>query len=528
MQQQPASAAPAKTMFGYAAPVAKPAGMQGLPQGGAPQFAPPQQQGFPPQAAAPAGQPSYGAPSAQPAYGAPPAQPGYGAPAAPAYGAPAQQGGYGAAPTAQPGYGAPPAAAPLNYGQPQGSYGQDPYQQQQQGAYGAAPQQPGYPAAPQYGSQPQAAYGQPQGGYGQDPYGQQPQGQQPYGTAPSPYPQAQPSPQYGSYPSAQGYGSSPSDGGGLDDMARRLPQSQPGTLFGFPIARLRDPSVQKKFLFLAGIALLVSVVVPTQFDPLRFPFSGGGTFDSMYWPIIAGAAYLLLTAAPPQMRQNIPPVVLQWIPFAVSMAGIMIGGRGDALYALAYSALVFGLLARIAQPQDQVARIIIAVGAVLLLPGFFDLIRSVFHFGGVPVLLIIHHLLGFLVVTLGGLCVLFVVPPQKLPPALRAVDAFGPLIAAVLIAWLPISVVLGGLAQLVHFHGGVGAILTIAHGLLPILAYFGVLMMSAPAAYEEAKAMFTKKGGGGGYSSGGGYPPQGGGYPPQGGGYPPQGGGYPP
>ena len=32
---------------------------------------------------------------------------------------------------------------------------------------------------------------------------------------------------------------------------------------------------------------------------------------------------------------------------------------------------------------------------------------------------------------------LFVVPPQKLPPALQAVDAFGPLIAAVLIVWLP-------------------------------------------------------------------------------------------
>ena len=59
--------------------------------------------------------------------------------------------------------------------------------------------------------------------------------------------------------------------------------------------------------------------------------------------------------------------------------------------------------------------------------------------------------------------------------------------------------------------------------------------LASPAAYEEAKALFSgqKGSGGGGYPPqgggyGGGYPPQGGGYPPQGGGYPPQGGGYPP
>ena len=128
-------------------------------------------------------------------------------------------------------------------------------------------------------------------------------------------------------------------------------------------------------------------------------------------------------------------------------------------------------------------------------------------------------------------CIVFVVPPNKLPPALQTVDAFGPLIAAVLIAWLPLQQVLIALAGIVHGHVLIGSLLTLGHGLLPILAYFGVLMMASPAAYEEAKAMFARRGqppGGGGYGGGGGYPPQGGGYPPQGGGYPPQGGGYPP
>jgi len=86
-------------------------------------------------------------------------------------------------------------------------------------------------------------------------------------------------------------------------------------------------------------------------------------------------------------------------------------------------------------------------------------------------------------------------------------------------------IVLYGLVAIVHLHAGIGAILQMAHAFIRIVAFFGVLMMASPAAYEEAKALFGKKPGG---SAGGGYPPQGGGYPPQGGGYPPQGGGYPP
>ena len=118
-------------------------------------------------------------------------------------------------------------------------------------------------------------------------------------------------------------------------------------------------------------------------------------------------------------------------------------------------------------------------------------------------------------------CILFVVPPQKLPPALQAVDALGPLIAAVLIAWLPLH---GRAARpgdaRPPARGHRRAILIMAHLLIRIVAFFGVLMMTAPAAYEEAMAMF-KKGGGAPPAAGGGYPPPGGGYPPPGGGYPP-------
>ncbi|HEX8111132.1 MAG TPA: hypothetical protein VF516_25555 [Kofleriaceae bacterium] len=514
----PGGGQPAKTMFGYAAPVVP--GQQ--PRVGGAQ---------------PAGQPQ---------------RPGQPQPAA-------QPNPYGQ----QPGM---PQANP--YGQQPGMpqqqpnpYGQQPGMPQQANPY-AQPQQPANPYGQQPGMQQPNPYGQPQQ---QNPYGQQPgmQQQNPYGQQPNPYgqppanPYAAPQqpagyPQQGGYPQQQNPYAQPQQeaSGPLGDLASRLPHSAPGTILGIPVARLRDPGLQKKILFLAGVALIASVVVPFSVSPLVFAWSGGG-FEFFLWPIISGAAYLLLTAAPQDLRNKVPPVVLQWIPFGVSYAGIFIshmgfgfalylaaaagGGVGFAggaggLYILGYSVLVFGLLARISQPQDQIARIVIAVGAACLIPSFLDSLRLFGMLGSFPILMVVHNLLWVLILALGVFCILFVVPPVKLPPALQSVDAFGPLIAAALILWLPLQQVLIALVGIVHGHVLIGSLLMLGHGLLPILAYFGVLMMASPAAYEEAKAMFGRRGGqppSGGYS-GGGYPPQGGGYPPQGGGYPPQQGGYPP
>ena len=472
-QAQPPGGAPAKTMFGYAAPVVARPG----------------------QPAAPPAPQSYGAPPAQPGYGAPPAQQGYGAPSAqPGYGAPPAQQGYGA-PPAQQGYGAPPA---------QPGYGAPPAQQ----GYGAPPAQQGYGAPPA-----QQGYGAPQA----NPFAA------PQQNLPGP----------------------------LDNLARGLPQSQPGTIFGIPIARLRDADLQKKFLFLAGIALIASVIVPFTTGPMRFAWSEGAPkFEVLIWPIIAGGIYLLLTAAPPHVRANIPPIVLHWAPFAVALLGVLISkmgmsmiglmltrGRGEyslgfvgVMYVLGYVTIIFGLLARIAQPQDQIARIVTAVGAGMLVPFFFNMFDFAFKFDRMPFMFVIHNLLWLLVVLLGVCCAVFVVKPEKLPPALQAVDALAPLVVAVLILWLPLQQVIFGLGMMMEKFGFMSSLLMMAHGVLPILAYFSILMMASPAAYEEAKAMFLKNNNGGGGQppqGGGGYPPQGGGgYPPQGGGgYPPQGGG---
>jgi hypothetical protein len=530
-------------MFGYAAPtVPRPAGGPAQPG----QFNPPQQQGFNPQ-----NQPRPNQPPQQPGgFGQQPQQPPqYGQPPQPQanpYGQPQQPPNpYGQQQPPSP-YGQP-QQPPSPYGQPPppaNPYGQQPggFGQQPPSPYGQ-PQQPPNP----YGQQPPSPYGQPQ--QPPNPYGQQPQG---FGQAPPQYPQSQPQ----GYPQAQGgFGQAPAENlpGPLDDLARKIPGSAPGTIFGFPVAKLRDASLQRKMLFLAGVALLVSIVIPYMVSPTIFPFSGGGSFASLYWPIIAGASYLLVSAAPPDIRAKVPPAVLQWIPFSVSFIGVFIAKVGIAalsirmmfavlagadfglpgtltLYILGYAVLVFGLLARIANPTDQLARIVIAVGGGMLVPAFFDMLGGLFHFGGNPILMVIHNLLWFVVMLVGILCIAFVVPPQKLPPALRALDALGPLFAAVLMAWLVVSPILVCLSGLISEHAGIAAITMLAHMLLPVIAYFGVLMVAAPSAYEEIMKMFKKgpQGGGGYPPPGGGYPPPGGGYPPPGGGYPPQGGGYPP
>ena len=120
--------------------------------------------------------------------------------------------------------------------------------------------------------------------------------------------------------------------------------------------------------------------------------------------VALGGAYLLVAAAPADVRAKVPPAVLQWIPFAVSFLGIFMLNRAIGgsftVYILGYAVLVFGLLARIAQPNDQIARIIIAVGAVMLVPFFFAMF-DMLGFSHVPVLFIIMVLLWFIVTILG-------------------------------------------------------------------------------------------------------------------------------
>ena len=303
-----------------------------------------------------------------------------------------------------------------------------------------------------------------------------------------------PPPQQPQYPPAGGFGVAPQQDlpGPIDNIARGLPQFAPGTILGIPVSRLADVGLQKKILFMAGIALVVSIVVPVTISPLVFPFQGGNFGTMVLWPLIVGGAYLLVAAAPASMRQSIPPAVIQWIPFGGSYLGLLmviapIMPIGGFIYIFAYAILLFGLLSRISRPTDQTARVVIAIGAGLLVLPFLSMIGPAFGFGG-GIFLIIDSLLLFLTTALGIFCVTFVLPPQKLPPALQAMDALGPWIAAILLLWLPLHILLMSLQVIISLDV-VGGVLLLARGLLYLVAFLGVLLMSSPNVYE---AMFAE------------------------------------
>ena len=349
----------------------------------------------------------------------------------------------------------------------------------------------------------------------------------------------------------------------MDDWARSLPQSKPGTLFGVPLAKLRDPGLQRMALMFLGAALLVAIFIPARFSPMTFAWKGH-IFRGMIWPLLAAASYLLVSVAPKDIRDKVPPIVLEWLPFGVSFIGVIVNGIATFsqegavvqltfLYTIGMATLIFGLLARLQRPDDQAARIIITVGAALVLLGIFagdgidadresrtvTITTNVLNHldgdfaGGLfkGALFKLYAILFLLVCLVAAACAVFVVPARKLPPAMQAVDAFAPHVTAGLLVWLPLQIVLFFLAILIHADGVkfVEWFLMLLRSLLTLLAYFGVLMLTAPAAYDALMGLFKKgpsqgppQGGYGGPPQGG--PPQGYGGPPPGFGGPPQGG----
>ncbi len=419
-------AGPAKTIMGYALP-------PGFGQQPGPGGAPPQQpQGYPPQ---------------QP-------QPGYG-------GQP--QGGY------QQPQGYPPQ-------QPQGYPPQQPQGYPPQQPQGYPPQQPqyqqpqGYPQQPQaYGQQP--GYGQPQPGYGQP---------QPYGQPGMPAGQPQPGPVGG--------------GGAMQQWGGGLPQSAPGTLFGIPFSILKDQAFLNKLLGVSAIALVVTRFLPVSFSPFAFSWSGQA-FGLLIIPIIVAAVYAGVALAPRDIQQKIPPVVLQWGPFVAAYVGTALSGVMLLINPLAagmgytYPLLVFGLIVRLQDPDDLVARIFIAIGALSALALSLGHISWYFHFSG-PILGILFQIISLLVLLCAACSLVFAI--DKWVPAVRQFEAFAPLVTAILVVWPLVAVVLAGLALLTT--SPLMAIMIIIHGGVLVIALYGVLLLTAPAAFEVLKGYLKKAG----------------------------------
>jgi hypothetical protein len=388
------------------------------------------------------------------------------------------QGGYQQPPQPQqppPGYGQPPPGYPQAAPQmpPQQQYGQPQMPQQPPPGYGQPP--PGYPqAAPQM--PPQQQYGQPQ----------MPQ-QQPYGQ-----PQMPQQPQYAPQQPAAAPG--PGAGGQLAQWGSKLPTSQAGTLFGIPFSILKDQAFLNKLLGMSAVALVVTRFIPVSFSPFVFPFSGQ-VFGLLIMPIIIAAVYAAVALAPADIQQKIPPVVLKWGPFAAAYIGCgltgfmaLIGGSGMGYL---YPLLVFGLIVRLQDEDDLVARGFIAIGALAALGIGLSHISYYFHFGGVPFLMVIFNIISLLVILCAAASIVFAI--DKWVPQVRQFGAFAPLVTAILAIWPLVAVVLAGIAALqVSVVTAIFGVLV--QGVVMVVAIYGVLLLTAPAAFDVLKGYLKKAG----------------------------------
>ena len=287
---------------------------------------------------------------------------------------------------------------------------------------------------------------------------------------------------------------------------------------------------------------------------LIFPFSSGvPKFDFLIWPLIAGGAYLLVAAAPPDIRAegsagrpalDCRSACVRRHLHARWSRQRWPGGFGAQTRCIssATRVLVFGLLARIAQPTRSDRAHHHRGRRRHAGPGFFDMFDYAFNFSACPALLDRSTtLLGSSCSPLG----IALHPVRRAAAEAAAGAAVGRCVRPADLRGADRVAAGAGAADGPRRCSstctvGVGAILIMAHVLLRIVAFFGVLMMASPAAYEEAKAMFTKKPGGAAASvgwwlssarwwlssagwwlssarwwlpaaGGGGYPPQGGG-----------------
>ncbi|MBK9072717.1 MAG: hypothetical protein IPL79_17205 [Myxococcales bacterium] len=388
------------------------------------------------------------------------------------------------APASQQAYVAPPMQ------QQQQAYVAPPMQPQQQ-AYVAPPMQPGQQAYVAPPMQPgQQAYVAPPMQPGQQAYVAPPMqpGQQAY-VAP---PMQQPS--YGqppTMPPAQSYGGGPAyvgpdTPGPLDDWARKLPSSQRGTLFGHSLDLFANLEMRNLLLMIFGVMLCSCLVLPmSTLGENVWAFSKGvPKFSMLVFPVLAGAFYIAVA------RNLVSHALVGAALSVVAIVGVFsMGGEssgnplGSNTYYFGLAALLFGLMARLQFPEAMAPRAIIALGAIFWLVFMIDAVEFIFTFEHMPAFLVIHNLLFFAVLLAGIASGALAVPADKLPPALRSLEAFAPLLTAIVIAWVviqPILFMLGLMGATTFSHG-----LVIGLRLIVVaVGYFGVWTLAAPGTFK--------------------------------------------
>lgn len=297
-------------------------------------------------------------------------------------------------------------------------------------------------------------------------------------------------------------------------LASKLPKSAKGTLFGIPLALLRDDEFEQKTIFIAAILLVAGLFFPILrvSDYTVFSWSsapGPGVARGVLGPLLVALVYGGIRYLPPATLRAIPPFVLRWAPCAVAflatgvsfvavpLAHALIIGTGAseqystfALLAWTYPILVSGLLLRLEEPDNLIARGMIGLGAFGGVIGGLVNVDVLFQFSHAPLVLIVHNLLFFLIVVLMVASVVFV-PTAKMLPSLASADEFLPVVTAILIAWLPLSAFLVTTWAMSSAIGGSVAnlILLFPHMLIQQIAFFGILLLTAPDALDELKKL---------------------------------------
>jgi hypothetical protein len=297
-------------------------------------------------------------------------------------------------------------------------------------------------------------------------------------------------------------------GFGLADQANA--EVRQGRLFGVPFSVLRDQQLEMKVLMIAAVALVVTRFIPLMkiagYGESKMFWAwtpeGSGFFKLMIWPFLAAAVYGAVVFLPAEVKKNIPPVVFRWAPFVVAFistgllyAAVPLGGlaslgreapTGLAMMAWFYPVLVFGLVVKLQNPEDKIAPVLIAVGGFMAFLGGMIEVKGFFHFDGVGFFGGLHNILWFVMILASLGAVAFAL--DKVVPALAVVRPFLSLATAVFVAWPVVSALLTSLFMW-KLAGFANFLLILIHMLTMLLAFYAVLLLTAPEALDALKGL---------------------------------------
>lgn len=266
------------------------------------------------------------------------------------------------------------------------------------------------------------------------------------------------------------------------------------------VGLLRDQQFESKVMLGAAAALFVSRFIPMgkHGDSMVWAWSGDGgmVFRIMVWALIAALVYGATALAPPQTRAQLPAGLFSWTTFLIAYIGagltytaapLGVGFDGLALFAWVYPLFLAGLCARLQDPNDNIGRFLIGIGGLLSFIGGMIESKFIWHFEGTPGLYIVHNILFFVILLLTLAAMAFAIP-AKLAPGLEKLEPFAKPVTAVLVGWVPVSLLLLTLGAWTRDGGKfVNFLLGFPHYLVLAVGYVGIALLAAPEAFDTLR-----------------------------------------